>query len=221
MSFESYIKNWKVMKKLLAIIFTILLAVPAFSQLKFGIKAGASTTTVPTYNSSSTGGSTVSIEPLKDAAWGFHAGIFLRAGLGPVFLQPEAYFASNTYEYNVTTATPARVMDQTFNRLEIPVLIGLKFGPLRINAGPSATVPIGSPKALTQDPNFDDLYRGTTFGYQAGIGVDILNTLTLDARYGGSLGEKYGDDVTLGTNGPTFRLDQRQPSLIFSLGIMF
>lgn len=211
----------KVMKKLLVVIFTILLAVPAFSQLKFGIKAGASTNTVPKYNTTTTGTTTVSIAPLKDAAWGFHAGIFLRAELGPVFLQPEAYFASNTYQYNVTTTTLPEVKDQTFNRLEIPILLGLKFGPLRINAGPSATVPIGSPSALTQDPNFNDLYRGTTFGYQAGIGIDILNTLTLDARYGGSLGNKYGDNVTLGSNGPTFRLDQRQPSLIFSLGIMF
>lgn len=209
------------MKKLLAVIFTILLAIPAFSQLKFGIKAGASTNTVPSYNSS-TGGTSIAIRPLKDAAWGFHAGIFLRGELGPVFLQPEAYFASNTYQYNVTTVSAAEVVrDQTFNRLEIPVLVGLKFGPLRINAGPAASVPIGSPKALTQDANFNDLYRGTTFGYQAGIGVDILNTLTLDARYGGSLAKKYGNDVTLGSGGPTFRLDQRQPSLIFSLGIMF
>lgn len=206
------------MRKLFAILLLALMAVPAFSQFKFGIKAGASTTTVPEYNS--TTGSTT-IQSLKDAAWGFHAGIFFRAGLGPVYLQPEVVFASNTYEYNVTqvAGSPAVVLDQKFNRLEIPVLVGLKLGPLRLNAGPSARVPIGSPKNLIQDPNFDRLYRGTTFGYQAGIGVDILNTLTLDARYGGSLAKKFGDDVQIG--GANFRLDDRQPSIILSLGIMF
>lgn len=205
------------MKKLFAVLFVVLMAIPAFSQLNFGIKAGASTTTVPTYDVT-TGNTTIS--SLKDASWGFHAGIFLRAGLGPVYIQPEAVFASNTYEYNVTEGSlPAAVRDQQFNRLEIPVLVGLKFGPVRLNAGPSATVPIGSPDNLVNDPNFDDLYRGTTFGYQAGIGVDILNTLTLDARYNGSLAKEFGDAVSIGNQ--TFNLDSRQPSIVFSLGLMF
>ncbi len=204
------------MKKLFAIIFVVLVAVPAFSQLKFGIKAGASSTTVPTYNIQT--GTGTSISALKTAAWGFHAGIFIRAGLGPVYLQPEAVFASNSYDYNVNS-TVNQVLTQKFNRLEIPVLVGLKLGPLRLNAGPSATVPIGTPKALVNDPNFNNLYRGTTFGYQAGVGVDIFNTLTLDARYGGSLSKKFGDAVNVGST--TFRLDDRQPSFIISIGVMF
>lgn len=206
----------KIMKKLFAVIFVVLLAIPAFSQVKFGIKAGVSSTTVPTYNIQT--GTGTSISALKSAAWGFHAGIFVRAGLGPVYLQPEAVFASNMYEYNVNS-TVSQVMKQNFNRLEIPVLLGVKLGPLRLNAGPSATVPIGTPKALINDPNFNNLYRGTTFGYQAGIGVDIFNTLTLDARYGGNLSKKFGNAVNVG--GTSFQLDDRQPSFILSLGVMF
>jgi hypothetical protein len=204
------------MKKLFAVLLTIILALPAFSQVKFGIKAGASTTTVPEYNSST--GQT-NINSLDDANWGFHAGIFLRLGLDPVYLQPEIVFSSTTYEYNVQRDAASDIFDQSFNRLEIPILLGLKFGPLRLNAGPAAYVPIGKPSALIDDPNWDDLYRGTTFGYQAGIGVDIFNTLTLDLRYGGSLADRYGDDVTIG--GTDFRLDDRQPSFIISLGVMF
>lgn len=204
------------MKKLFAVLLLALFCIPAFTQVNFGIKAGASTTTVPEYDVT-TGNTT--IESLEDASWGFHAGVFLRGTLGPVFIQPEVVFASNTYEYNVSQNSVADVLDQSFNRLEIPVLIGLKFGPLRLNAGPSATVPIGSPSNLVNDPNFDDLYRGTTFGYQAGIGVDILNTLTLDARYNGSLAKEFGNAATIG--GQTFNLDDRQPSITFSLGIMF
>lgn len=204
------------MKKLFAVLLAVLLAIPAFSQVKFGIKAGASTTTVPTYDVT-TGNTT--IEALEDASWGFHAGIFLRAGLGPVYLQPEVVFTTNTYSYNVQTSSVAEIFDQRFNRLEIPVLVGLKFGPVRLNVGPSATVPIGSPENLVNDPNFDRLYRGTTFGYQAGIGVDIFNTITLDARYRGSLAQRFGDNVQIG--GADFRLDDRQPSILLSLGIMF
>jgi hypothetical protein len=204
------------MRKLFVTTMVLLLALPAFSQVKFGIKAGASTTTVPTYEATGTGSN---IEALEDAAWGLHAGIFLRFGLGPVYLQPEVVFNSNTYEYRVQTATASEILDQRFNRLEIPLLLGIKLGPLRINAGPSATVPIGSPDALIDDPNFEDMFRGTTFGYQAGVGVDIFNTITLDARYGGSLSEEFGSTATIGNS--TFRLDSRQPQFILSLGIMF
>lgn len=207
------------MKKFSTILFLAVFSIPVFSQVNFGIKAGASTTTVPKYETTPGSGTTIEIESLKDAAWGFHAGIFIRANIGPVYLQPEVVFASNTYEYNVTQNSVADVFDQKFNRLEIPVLVGLKFGPVRINAGPSATVPIGSPKNLVDDPNFDDLYRGTSFGYQAGIGVDLFNSLTIDARYGGSLAKKFGDSANIGNQ--TFRLDDRQPSLIFSIGLMF
>lgn len=204
----------KVMKKFFTILLLTMLAIPAISQVRFGIKAGASTNTVPEYQVS-----TGTITPMQDATWGFHAGIFIRAGLGPVYLQPEIYFASNTYEYDVQANTVSDIFEQSFNRLEIPVLLGLKLGPVRLNAGPTATVPIGSPDALINDPAWDDLYRGTTFGYQAGIGVDIFNTLTLDARYGGSLSERFGDSVTIGN--ADFRLDERRPSFILSLGVMF
>lgn len=203
------------MKKLLAITFVVLISIPAFSQLKFGIKAGAATTTVPSYET--TGND--NIEALKNAAWGFQAGAFFRLSLLGIYIQPEVVFASNSYDYNVTTASVTQVKTQKFNRLEIPVLLGVKFGPLRINAGPAATIQIGTPKALIDDPEFKNMYKSATFGYQAGIGLDILKKLTLDARYGGSLSKKFGDAVSIGSQ--TFSLDQRQPSFILSVGLMF
>lgn len=202
------------MKKLITVILAGMLVLPVFSQVKFGIKAGASTRTVPDYDVS-TGNN--NIESLEDAYWGFHAGIFLRIG-NTIHLQPELVFASTSYTYNVNTTSVSEI-DQTFNRLEIPVLLGIKFGPVRLNAGPAANVPIGEPEALINDPNWDHLYRGTTFGYQVGVGVDIFNTLTVDVRYAGSLAKRYGDEVTVG--GSTFKLDDRQPALLLSLGVMF
>jgi hypothetical protein len=201
------------MKKLFVIILVAFIAIPAFSQIKFGIKAGAATTTVPTYD----GTGTATIEALKSAAWGIQGGIFIRLQIAGIYLQPEAVFATNTYEYTVNNAPdPTK---QTFNRLEIPVLLGFKLGPLRINAGPSASVQIGSPKALIADSNFEDLYKGATFGYQAGVGLDLFKKLALDVRYGGSLSGKFGDAVNIGNT--SFKLDSRQPSIILSVGLMF
>ena len=62
------------MKKLILIGLVIILSAPAFSQIKFGIKAGAETTTVPSYQ---LGEGDATINALKDASWGYHAGIFL------------------------------------------------------------------------------------------------------------------------------------------------
>jgi len=204
------------MKKLGILSLLILLTVPGFSQIKFGIKAGAETTTVPSYQ---LGNGAATIEALKNASWGYHAGIFLRIGIGPVYIQPEAVFASTSFDYNVTNVTLSELRTQKFNKLNVPLLLGLKLGPFRVNAGPAASVMIGSPSILINDPDFKNMYRRTIYGYQAGIGLDILKTLTLDVRYAGSLGERFGDTVTIG--GQTFKLDYGQSSFLLSLGLMF
>jgi len=204
------------MKKLFAIGLIILLSVPAFSQIKFGIKAGAETTTVPTYK---VGSGSTTIDALEDASWGYHAGLFLRIKLGPIYLQPEAVFASTSFDYNVKTSTATDLKTQTFNRLSVPVLVGIKLGPIRVNAGPAASIMIGTPSALVNDPNFEDMYKGAIWGYQAGVGIDLLSRLTLDVRYAGSLGDVLGDAVTI--SGQTFNLDYGQSSLLLSVGWMF
>jgi hypothetical protein len=205
----------QMMRKLILFGLIIILSTPLFSQVKFGIKAGAETTTVPTYQC---GNGDATIDALKDASWGYHAGIFLRFNLGPVYLQPEAVFASTSFDYNVTTTTLTELKTQKFNMISIPVLIGFKLGPLRLNAGPAASIMIGSPEALINDPEFEKMYKGAVYGYQAGAGIDI-GSLTLDIRYAGSLGEKYGDSVTIGDQ--TFKLDYGQSSLLLSIGLMF
>lgn len=205
------------MKKLFVILLTVFIVLPGHSQIKFGLKAGISTTTVPTYDIS-TGQN--NIEALKNAAFGFHAGAFLRITLLNVYVMPEVVFASTTYEYNVATASaPETALRQKFDKLEIPILLGFKLGPVRLNAGPAAAILINSPKDLISDPNFSRLYRSATFGYQAGIGVDVLKKLAIDLRYGGSLSKKFGDSVTIGSQ--TFNLDHREPSFMISLGYMF
>ena len=98
-------------------------------------------------------------------------------------------------------------------------MIGIHLGPLRINAGPAASVSLGSPDALIDDPNFEDMYKGALWGYQVGVGIDLFKRLTLDARYAGSFGDKTGDSVPIG--GQTFKLDYGQQSFILSAGIIF
>lgn len=211
------------MKKLSIILFAALISLPAFSQIKFGIKAGASTNslTMDNVKQIATGSSTYSVQMLEEAKYGFHGGLFMRVKLLALYVQPELLFASKSSAYKVTNVTTGTVKDvvQSMNKLDIPVMVGLKFGPVRVNAGPAGSLLIGSPKELINDPNLKSSYAKMSIGYQAGVGLDILKKLTIDLRYEGSL-KKYQTQIE-NLAGTTVNLDDRPNAFLFSLGLMF
>ncbi len=211
------------MKKLSIILFAVLISLPAFSQIKFGIKAGASTNslTMDNVKQIATGSSTYSVQMLEEAKYGFHGGLFMRVKLLALYVQPELLFASKSSAYKVTNVTTGTVKDvvQSMNKLDIPVMVGLKFGPVRVNAGPAGSLLIGSPKELINDPNLKSSYAKMSIGYQAGVGLDILKKLTIDLRYEGSL-KKYQTQIE-NLAGTTVNLDDRPNAFLFSLGLMF
>ena len=211
------------MKKLWVVVLAVFIAMPAFSQINFGIKAGLSTTTITMEDikSVTSGGASYTVEKLKGANYGIHGGVFLRLGISKLYIQPELLFSNRTNEYtvsNLSTLTDS-IVKQKYNKLDIPVMVGVKFGPLRINAGPSATILINSPADLIKDTNFKTLYSKMTFGYQAGIGLDLLKKLTVDLRYEGSL-RKYQNKIETLT-GTKVALDDRPNAFLLSVGIMF
>jgi hypothetical protein len=211
------------MKKILTIILVVLISIPAFSQIKFGLKAGLSTNSISMDKAVSLTGQAgqYTIQALKSSDYGFHGGLFMRLSLLGIYVQPELLFATSENIYNVTNpgnATPVEV-SQKLNKLSIPVMVGLKLGPLRLNAGPAASVAIGTPKSLVNDANLKDLYSKTSFGYQAGLGFDLLKTLTFDIRYEGSL-KKYQNQIE-NLTGTKVSLDNRPNAFLFSVGLMF
>jgi opacity protein-like surface antigen len=77
---------------------------------------------------------------------------------------------------------------------------------------------LNSPEDLIKNPDFKTMYSNLSYGYQAGIGVDLLKKLTIDLRYEGSL-KKYQNTIetTLGD----VNLDDRPNSFLLSVGIIF
>lgn len=214
------------MKKLLAILVVVLITVPAMSQLKFGIKGGVSTTslTMNDIKTVTSGSTTYTVDAISTAKYGFHGGAFVRLSLFGVYIQPELLFTTRTNEYTVTDVTNQAkpvtyVAKQNFNKLDIPVMVGLKLGPLRLNAGPVASMLINSPKSIIINPDYKNNYKKMTIGYQAGIGIDLLNALTFDLRYEGSL-KKYQNQIQ-NTTGKKFNLDDRPNAFLLSIGLMF
>ena len=205
------------MKKTFVILLISLLSAPVFSQIfTFGIKAGAESAVTPKYNVSS---GTTNIEAMKDASWGFNGGVFFRIKLPVMYVQPEIIFASTSFDYRVTEPVVSEVKSQQFNHLSIPILLGAKLGPLRANIGPTASIRISSPKALIDHPDFGNMYKGALWGFQTGIGVDLFKKLTLDVRYAGGFGDKYGDSVTIGNQ--NYKLEHGLKSFLISAGFMF
>lgn len=212
------------MKKLFVIILAALIALPAFSQLQFGLKAGLSTTNLKMSDlkTLTSGDTQYTVDALKGANYGFHGGAFLRLSFLGMYLQPELLFASRTDEYTVVDlANPGleTIKKQQFNRLDIPIMVGLRLGPVRLNAGPSANLLINSPKDLIDHPDFKAMYNNLTFGYQAGLGVDIIKRITIDLRYEGSL-QKYQTQIENAV-GTKYKLDDRPNAFLLSLGVIF
>jgi hypothetical protein len=213
------------MRKLFVIILTVFIVIPAYSQIKFGLKAGVSTTSLsmPSARTILSGTNSFTVDAISAAKYGFHGGAFVRITLLGVYIQPELLFSTRTNEYTVTNniqSTASYIAKQKFNRLDIPVMLGLKLGPIRLNAGPAASLLINSPTDIITDTNYKSAFSRMTFGYQAGVGFDLLKTLTFDLRYEGSL-KKYQNQIQNLAGTTKVNLDDRANAFLFSIGLMF
>jgi hypothetical protein len=207
------------MKKSILVILVAILTLPGYSQLiRFGIKAGAESAWTPKYNVG-TGSSNLTIDAVKSTNWGWNAGVFVRIKLLGLYIQPEAVFGSTSFDYKVDSTSYSKVLSQKFNKLTVPILIGFKLGPLRVNVGPSATMQLGNPKALLETSTYNNMYKGAVWGFQAGVGLDLFKKLTIDARYAGGFGDQFGKSINVA--GQTMKLNNTSPSILLSVGYMF
>lgn len=218
------------MKKLIFVLLAAAALNTANAQLlRFGVKGGVSSTNVKFSEVSSI----KTTDGLKEYAikqgnskMGIHAGLFGRVQLMGLFIQPELLFTHSRGEVVLTDVTANKVYNQAqkFNKVDIPVLVGWKFGPARLGLGPVASFMLsendGLKDKLSELSNeiADNKFSKATFGYQVGVGLDILKKVTLDIRYEGNL-SKLGNGISLG--GKEYRFDQRNPQFIFSAGLFF
>lgn len=203
------------MKKIIFVLLTVTISSGAFAQLSWGLKGGVSSNNFTMDPLTITSTSQV-LDAAEEAAWGFHGGLFVRVSMLGFMIQPEVLFATAENNILVEDAGIETIKSQKFNKVDIPLMLGIKLGPARLMAGPAASIMISSTSDLIG--NADDLYKQATFGYQAGIGLDLLGKVTLDARYEGGL-NNFGDEIEV--DGETFQLDGRSSAFLFSIGIMF
>ncbi|MBN1988671.1 MAG: PorT family protein [Bacteroidales bacterium] len=220
------------MKKTLIILAALMtLSVVSNAQfIRFGVKGGVSSSNVKFDKTTLEGVSTADgaknfLVEQGDSKLGLHFGVFGRIQVMGLFIQPEVLFTQTKGEVKLSEGTNAEYyLKQKFNKFDIPVMVGWKFGPARVGLGPVASFVVGESDGLkdkieklsTEAVKND--FKGATFGYQIGVGLDILKFATIDLKYEGNL-SKLGNGLNIGGN--NFKFDQRNPQFIASIGIFF
>jgi len=124
---------------------------------------------------------------------GYQIGAWARIGGASFYVQPEAYigskgnkFISFTNNSNTEVEAEGKVK---FTTLDVPVLLGTKFGSKNLNfrlmAGPVISFILDDSStfssAYAQATDFNN-YKNQALGIQAGAGVDV-GSISVDLRY--------------------------------------
>lgn len=194
------------------------------AQVKFGLKAGITSTSISVNDLivvDDTGLNDLLVKG-GNSKVGIQGGLMARITILKLYVQPELLFTSTGGEVEVTeysTGNPITTIEnQKFNKIDIPIMVGYKIGPLRLQAGPIASIVVSNKSVLEDYTNYEEEFNGATWGYQAGLGLDIGKKLTIDVKYEGSL-SKLADGVNIGSQ--SFDFDSRSSQTVFSLGYFF
>ena len=126
---------------------------------------------------------------------GYLLGGYARIGK-TFYIQPEVYFSAKDFEVNALNVVTKSndVVSFSQKSLDVPVLLGIKLGPVRIAAGPVASYNISSDASADNAlktyfaGSVKEISNRSNFSYQAGVGVDFLS-LSLDVRYEGAISD--------------------------------
>jgi hypothetical protein len=126
---------------------------------------------------------------LVEARIGYFAGLVAQINMKGFILQPE--FLYNYSRINMRLANyglpdQSNAIEESLQSLCVPLMIGTKAGPLRLNLGPIATYHVLSSSDLLDIPGFSHELRHINWGFQAGLGIDFWKIL-FDLRYEGNI----------------------------------
>lgn len=149
-----------------------------------------------------------------DSRTGTVLGIYTRFGRN-LYLQPELLYSRKSGNFEIIRDGRPTSINVSVSSFDVPILVGLKGGPLRVVAGPIVSFRVDDNRRL-QDA-LKDYTTGTLnnawakayYGYQLGAGLD-LGRLGIDVRREGSISDIAA--VNLGTSGNTTQFNQKLKS---------
>jgi len=194
------------MKRLIILPFVIFALSSNAQLLRFGVKAGANFPNLVI--NKSTDLSNIN----TDNGAGFHVGGMMRINVPIVYVQPEVLYTNVSADNSFTENGTAVNGTYNMQRIDIPVMAGLKMGPAAFFAGPIASFNLSAP-----DDIFKDGYNSATLGYQLGVGLKLLRFL-VEVKYEGC----FGDNTTSAlVSSSTYPITSHMNMWIISAGYFF
>ncbi|HKK76582.1 MAG TPA: outer membrane beta-barrel protein [Saprospiraceae bacterium] len=194
------------------------------AQIRFGFKAGLSSTDldVSQLMIDEPGLSNRLTLALEDANYGIQIGALARIYLGRSFiLQPEVLFNSNTVEFGVDDlddpSVSRRVFEESYQYVDIPLMLNWELAFLRFQAGPVGHVFLNSSSDLYDFQDYDQNFNDLTIGYLYGVGIDLWS-ITIDLRREGNF-TKFGSHIRFGDT--RFQFDEAPSRWLLTVGYVF
>lgn len=190
--------------------------------VRFGVRGGVSSTDLEAgqfFVTTQNGVDDLKVA-IQDANYGYHAGLFLQARSKRLFIQPELLFNSNSVDFKVTDTNSEQaeqILTEKYNYLDMPLMMGVRLGPLRLQGGPVGHVFLNSKSELFEVEEYDQVFDRFTYGWQAGLGLDIWK-FAFDLKYEGNFNE-FGEHIQIG--GQQYTFDQTPTRVVASVGIAF
>lgn len=193
-----------------------------YSQFEYGIRMGASSQNVNTESFLLESNSLEDIKiSLGDAAYGYHIGLYTQFKALGITISPEVIFNSNSYEYKLQEITEGseveKIVKDNYQYIDVPVLFGLKLGPLRAYAGPEVHYFVNSYSNLVKENGFEEQIDKLNYGAIAGAGLNV-GKLRFDLRYELNF-DNFEDHIFY--ENAQLNFDSNDSRLIFSLGWKF
>ena len=150
---------------------------------------------------------------------GFRVGLVGRITLSAFYIQPEIIFRSsrNTYEITEFGAAIEEKRDETFFNIDVPVLAGVKLGPLRAQVGPVASLILNKNSDFTDKDSYERDFTSAEWALQYGLGLD-LGKIAIDVNRQGPL-TNANDKINIG--GTEFNLAPEEKYTVIMLSLFF
>ena len=193
----------------------------AQNGVRVGLRLGVATSDISTDEVEFRSGGQEFGLSLTDARYALQGGLFVQAKVGKLVIQPEVLFVSTRNDYLLRDLSAASVIEtirkESYQNLDLPLMVGYKWGPLRLQAGPVGHLFISETSDFAGTADYASDFERWTMGYQAGVGLDLWNVL-IDFKYQGGLSD-VGSHLTFG--GERIAFDTRSSQLVIGVGLSF